>query len=134
MDASIKTTLFLRDTPEVQMLAELLQLEFPTGRFVVGRVGGACSLLFDLEDHISPRQKNLLIDILRTLDSLLVETVYVRGRLGDEILKGYMGPERHSKEKSRKRSKARSSSCCPNTASPSVRCSKSIDLFPIGLV
>jgi len=103
MDASIKTTLFLRDTPEVQMLAELLQLEFPTGRFVVGRVGGACSLLFDLEDHISPRQKNLLIDILRTLDSLLVETVYVRGRLGDEILKGYMGPERHSKEKSRKK-------------------------------
>lgn len=103
MDVSIKTTLLLKDTPDVRALTDLLQLEFPAGRFTVGRKGGTCSLLFDLEEDISPRQRDLLLDILRSLDALLLETVYVRGRLGDETLNGYMGPERLTKEKSRNR-------------------------------
>jgi hypothetical protein len=99
----LKTNLALHDSSEVHALVEVLSSAFPQATLHTSRSEGVYRLHLDIVTHATRAQKALLLDVLRTLDPLLVETKFIHGRLGDYQLKGYMGPNKRQKEKSRSR-------------------------------
>lgn len=103
MNLLLKTTLRLKDSVETRALIDLLKLEFPSGRYEVYEGRGIRILHLDLDITVTPRQKKLFLDILQMIESFMLDTIYITGRVGGEALAGYLGPERFQKEKSRAR-------------------------------
>jgi hypothetical protein len=99
----LKARFRLKDVPESTLLAELLDLEFSAPGVTYDALAGGLRLNLTLDTCVDERQKALLLDVLRAVDPLLSETVYVRGQIGDTVLSGYLGPEKAEKEQSRAR-------------------------------
>jgi hypothetical protein len=103
MELHLRTKLKLRDDPDARALVELLAIEFPGALMRTAAGGGVFRVDVEIHSPVTESRKLVFLDIMRAIDPLLVETVYLQGRLGDHYMTGYLGPEKEAKEKSRSR-------------------------------
>jgi hypothetical protein len=99
----LRARFYVQDTDEVRTLIEILTLTFPQGCFALSTASGRQRLEIDVDTTINERQGETFLQVMRALDNLVVDTVFLNGRLGKHTIHGYIGPDREKKEQSRNR-------------------------------
>jgi hypothetical protein len=99
----LNATLRLRHLPESQLLGDLLATVLSDEYVTHGTAGEEYRIRIAADCTLSDGDKTLFLDVLRAIDPLLVETIHLRGQLGDAAIDGYLGPDKNKKETSRSR-------------------------------